>query len=430
MFFWKKKWQTIDSGSNDYILGRDSANNSKYVRITFAPGVKRITRKSFSNCQNLERVLIPATVREIGELSFSNCPKLKEVIFEDISSLRELSDSAFDKTPLLEQTGDFVTFGSYLFRYNKDEDCVTIPDYIEEIGERVFLRKNLKKIEFSDRSKCSRIREYAFFNCQNLKELILPESMRRIDKYAFSKCSHMLSVKINDDIEEVYMDVFHECDRLFEVQYPKKLNDAKGNPPYCLFGTPAYARYKPIDDNPDELAKFADLLKEKPFEELKQKVIEEAGSKEGLLRSLEDKELYDYVKTNRAVGCSGFGYMEAEDGALYMSWYCWPYSYKWCALMDLYFLEKTRSYGVKNPWIAFELVEEGLFTDEDKKMIVEFSAITGYRTSAFIMSERGGFCDLLTGERYCIRSEYAGYSHDGSEDYYDLFFEKSKIHSK
>ena len=67
------------------------------------------------------------------------------------------------------------------------------------------------------------ISKYAFYKCNNLEKVIIPNSVSIIDEYAFYKCTNLLSIKIPNGVKRINNCTFSFCYNLKNVILPKKL---------------------------------------------------------------------------------------------------------------------------------------------------------------------------------------------------------------
>lgn len=65
--------------------------------------------------------------------------------------------------------------------------------------------------------------EFEFSDCNALKKIILPSSLKSIGRYAFKDCTNLQSVEFSSDSIDMENSVFCGCTRLYEVKLPKKL---------------------------------------------------------------------------------------------------------------------------------------------------------------------------------------------------------------
>lgn len=110
----------------------------------------------------------------------------------------------------------------YRFFENQDIERVIIKEGIKVIGERSFYKcKNLKKIILPD--SLEKIEASAFSGCENLEEIVLPRNLKHIDYRAFADCKRLKRIVIPDSVESIDWGAFSGCENLEEVILPKNL---------------------------------------------------------------------------------------------------------------------------------------------------------------------------------------------------------------
>ncbi len=95
---------------------------------------------------------------------------------------------------------------------------ITIPEGVTLIGKWAFKGcTSLKKVNLP--SSVSIIKKYAFFGCSSLEEVILPESLTEIKDAVFSDCISLKSITIPAGIVKIGKDAFYKCDSLESIYY-------------------------------------------------------------------------------------------------------------------------------------------------------------------------------------------------------------------
>lgn len=75
------------------------------------------------------------------------------------------------------------------------------------------------KIEKIDMSKCKIgvLSERLFYNCENLREVILPESLTSISSYCFEKCKQLEYIDMPRYLRYIGYAAFDRCEKLKKV---------------------------------------------------------------------------------------------------------------------------------------------------------------------------------------------------------------------
>ena len=161
-------------------------------KIVIPETVTTIAARAFSNNTEIEEVELPASVTSIGESAFYGCNKLKKLTLPVFSG----QVISFFKGYNLWDTGEMPeTLTKIIINGTPDEipesffagcsqvEEIELPDSVMKIGNYSFSYcKNLKK--FKVPSSCTYIGIGAFSNVV-LKELNIPESVKKIDQIAF-----------------------------------------------------------------------------------------------------------------------------------------------------------------------------------------------------------------------------------------------------
>ena len=93
---------------------------------------------------------------------------------------------------------------------------ITIPDTVTTIGSRAFYGcESLKLVNISD---CvTSIGERAFYDCSSLSNITLPIGLSSVSDYTFFGCSSLKSIKIPSSVKNIGENAFSECTKLTEV---------------------------------------------------------------------------------------------------------------------------------------------------------------------------------------------------------------------
>ena len=108
------------------------------------------------------------------------------------------------------------------------EKIFRIPDGFTEIGECAFMQcENLTEVVFPESLK--RIDEWAFYNCPKLKDISLPDNLQSIGREAFEQCQSLKSIYLPDSVAKIESGVFAECKGLKKIRLSEKIKKIPPN---------------------------------------------------------------------------------------------------------------------------------------------------------------------------------------------------------
>ncbi len=203
--------------------------------------VTSIKELAFSNCKDLESVIIPDEVTEIGGACFAQCDNLKQVRLPD--NLTKLNERTFAGCKSLQsidipQTVKIIGLEAFC---GCGIDSIDIPNSVTEISQGAFMCcDSLKFIKLSDSleyvgTDCFResglekvtipnaIANYRgnFIDCKNLKSVKLPEGLTNLG--SFAGCTSLAEIKIPQSIKEIGDHCFSRCRALTSIELPNAL---------------------------------------------------------------------------------------------------------------------------------------------------------------------------------------------------------------
>ena len=158
-----------------------------------------------------------------GELSYAEALSVTDLgqIFKNKSNI-----TSFDE---LQYFTNLTTINDQAFYQCNYLTSLTLPNSISSIGNSAFVRcTRLSSLNFPD--TISSIGKSAFYNCTGLTSLTLPNAMTMISERTFYGCSGLTSVTLPDTISSIGKSAFYNCTGLTSVVFPNSLtaidNDA------------------------------------------------------------------------------------------------------------------------------------------------------------------------------------------------------------
>lgn len=215
--------KVIINGGTTYIGESAFEGCENLVEVQIAKGIKSIGAYAFKDCEKLETVVMPDSVTKIGNSVFYNCYKLTN--FQLPSNIREIGERAFQDCNsihdiILPETLTKIDFGAFICCHSLKS--IKIPSSIdtEEFGASIFWEcKGLEKVEIP---ATGRVVDRMFYNCVNLKDVILHEGISGIEAAAFWKCSSLETIELPESAEIDGDALFEDCTSLKKVIFKGK----------------------------------------------------------------------------------------------------------------------------------------------------------------------------------------------------------------
>ena len=226
----------------DYAFsGCSGLNKAEFASIENLCGIRFETETAnplyyahhlYINGEELKDLVIPNSVTSIGSYAFYNCSGLTFVTINSnaIASKSHSSSSTlsgiFGSQVKEYVFGDGVeSIGSYACHNCTNMTSVTIPNSVTEIGDYAFSGcSGLNKAEFASIENLCGIHfetetanplyyaHHLYINGEEVKDLVIPNSVTSIGSYAFSGCRGLTSVTIPENLTSIGSSVFDGCD--------------------------------------------------------------------------------------------------------------------------------------------------------------------------------------------------------------------------
>lgn len=219
-------------------------------KVDIADSVSDIGEWAFSYCRSLESVAIPEKVTVLRLAVFAQCNKLTNISYKNVTRIeifafegigaqkvtigkkvKELNPRAFvlssikeyrveDGNPIYSSKDGVIYMNNgktlALFPVYCNTKSYSIPRGVEKIGDSAFYDSdNIQELIIPDTVKS--IGEYSFDCMNSLKTVSLPDSVITVGEGAFYSCSGLESVKIGNGLKKISDAMFKDCSRLKSI---------------------------------------------------------------------------------------------------------------------------------------------------------------------------------------------------------------------
>ena len=222
-------WCNIEfagSDSNPLFYAHHLYLNGEEVKDLVIPNsVTSIGGRAFEQCSGLTSVTIPNSVTSIGSRAFFYCSGLTSVHISDIAAWCNIDFADSYTNPL--------SFAHHLYLNGEEVKDLLIPNSVTSIGDYAFRGcSGLTSVTIPN--SVTRIGDVAFWGCTGLTSVTIPNSVTSIGNEAFSSCSGLTSVTIPNSVTSIGKWAFSGCYELLDVychaeKVPSTESDAFNN---------------------------------------------------------------------------------------------------------------------------------------------------------------------------------------------------------
>ncbi len=272
-------------------------NCTSLKSIVIPEGVTSISNSAFNGCKALESVTLPDGLKQINMAAFLNCTALKDVCYtgdsagwcsikfgnttanplyyaenlyiggnlvtefvipDGITAVNNFLFNEYDKLTSIIIPDSVKSIGTYAFYYCTDLNDISVSDNLEYIGEKAFFKSGYYNdyanwdngflylenylldvdndtvaAECKLYSKTKLVATKAFYCCDKITSLEMPDSVEYINYEAFYGCKNLESVKLSATLKKVGDSSFASCSALTDIIIPESVTAIEEKAFYC-----------------------------------------------------------------------------------------------------------------------------------------------------------------------------------------------------
>jgi hypothetical protein len=211
---------SMDMGGTDGMSGMDGTGDMSGTDDPY--GSNGTTDPSYSS----GGVSKEFRVTDIDDFAFSGCQLASLTIPKTITKLRPGIFSSIMSINSLTLPESIESIDDELFK-NLNIYTFEIPSSVKSIGRSAFEGSNVNFISFPNNSSLSTIGAYAFFGCQYLSGVDLPNSVTSLGEYAFANCPNLNSVSLSTSMSSIAAHTFESSNitSIYNVSSIKEIGD-------------------------------------------------------------------------------------------------------------------------------------------------------------------------------------------------------------
>lgn len=170
------------------IIGQEAffGTGTHLQAITIPSSVTAIDMWAFQDC-SFQNVYLPASVSSVGNGALGECQQLTNIsVDKNNKHFTSIDGNLYTKD------------GKWLLQYatGKQEDSFVVPYGV------------------------TAIKDYSFYNCNSIVDVIMPDSVTYVGNYAFVQCSNLTNVSMSSSITRIGIYAFAYCNSLKNISIP------------------------------------------------------------------------------------------------------------------------------------------------------------------------------------------------------------------
>ncbi|MBQ3182758.1 MAG: leucine-rich repeat protein [Clostridia bacterium] len=208
----------VISGTGEMIApGGWTAHSSSINNVIVEEGVTTLASSAFNSCTNIRSISLPSTLTTINVAAFYNCYSLSSINLPDgLDAIGDLSFFSCRSLRNINIPNGVSYIGSYSFSHCTSLESIDIPIAVNYMGCNAFDKcDNLQTVNINSLCDWCDIDFYngkanplscaknLWVNGQCVSEAVIPEGTKKIKDYAFYNCDYIESIVIPDSITQI-----------------------------------------------------------------------------------------------------------------------------------------------------------------------------------------------------------------------------------
>lgn len=198
------------------------ADCTSITSVVIPDNVTAVGYQAFAGCTTLSQVTLPATIPSISRSCFENCtalPVTNGIRYADYMLLgpTDLTKTTYTISSATRLIADYAFYGC------NNMTLIVLPDNVEKIGYGAFY-KCAALASISVPQTVKEIGQQAFLGCTSLKQVKMAAGLKEIGWRAFAKCSALQQIDLPEGLEIIGGQAFHRCASLKQCTIPASVN--------------------------------------------------------------------------------------------------------------------------------------------------------------------------------------------------------------
>lgn len=245
-FFFSEKLENISIPDDCRSIGWESFSACSLISVNIPRNVSFIDKLAFNRCYKLVSINVDSENRWYASIDGMLCDKKQETliyypaagkkIINIPNTVKEINEYAFDLSIYQEKLNipsETVTIPYGIFKFlsglsfidvDVNSACFTSIDgvlYDKSVSELIACPRLKDEITILDGIQT--ISPFAFYSCQNLRVINMPNSITMLGEAGFWGCNSLTDINFSDNITFIDDNAFWECTSLTSMLLPKSI---------------------------------------------------------------------------------------------------------------------------------------------------------------------------------------------------------------